>query len=888
MEDRPVFLDEPGEFWIANGIIYLVLPAGETAAGVTLELAARLSALRLQNAARVEIAGLAFRHFNIADPITDRLVNFRSMAAVHLDGPATQVTVRHCTFTQVAKAVLAYPRAVGDVIDHLTVRDCTINDTDQNAIMIRDGDQWEDPGRIGEIGHVNVLRNQLDNIGQRPWVHDEGHAIEIFCGQVVEVAGNMISRAYGSGIWCFNGKNENSYGTPSRRLRARPFNRVVVRENAVSDALLHTSDWGGIASWAGGPSYVYNNHVSNVRGYRHYSWRLYTHLGTPTLGLAVYFDHQYKGYAFNNVLRGSEPDPGARYSTTYGYFEANGFLNAVFNNTITGTVYGIGKYLGYNGHNRSHYLGNIFERMVATGAYINQNQGGDSAIDNPFTQPLGQGRVDPTTLAYGRNILAGTSTPAGGVGPNIKYTAVADFASAYVGEGALTATLGPSATPPVLTQTSTNDYRPESATLGQAVRYFVPWSLRDTVGEWHFRLSPLLPATIHGEHFNMSPEWYAADMYILIPRFNLTSPGLTATDYEAGVLEDWIQSAARLAPSRAYTLTHADMVADRSYAIGSVETYNYQGANRPRPDIGAGNLTVNFVARFPAGASGALAGKFSDRGWALALDTQGRLETRVALGTTVLVATDTAPLADDQWHHVIVEINRAQANGISLWVDGVRRVTQATGTMPAGDLANTADFILGARAGQSSVTGTLDFLRVARSTLAESETTAEELYTWEMHGPMRADFASRRATAGATRPAGALLGRTQPMDALHAWRAAHFGTAAPLGSADDEADPDGDTLPNLLEYALATDPLAANYPTPVQIARAPAEGNLQLTFTPQQLDVAFVLEASDDLVTWQSTLIATGSLVAGQAYTHTDTAPGDARRRFLRLRATIP
>ena len=40
------------------------------------------------------------------------------------------------------------------------------------------------------------------------------------------------------------------------------------------------------------------------------------------------------------------------------------------------------------------------------------------------------------------------------------------------------------------------------------------------------------------------------------------------------------------------------------------------------------------------------------------------------------------------------------------------------------------------------------------------------------------------------------------------WRALYFGTTVNSGPAADAADPDGDTIPNLLEYALGLDPAA--------------------------------------------------------------------------------
>jgi hypothetical protein len=43
--------------------------------------------------------------------------------------------------------------------------------------------------------------------------------------------------------------------------------------------------------------------------------------------------------------------------------------------------------------------------------------------------------------------------------------------------------------------------------------------------------------------------------------------------------------------------------------------------------------------------------------------------------------------------------------------------------------------------------GALDFLRIARSTLADSKTTIEELYAWEFNGPFLQDFTGRRRPA---------------------------------------------------------------------------------------------------------------------------------------------
>jgi hypothetical protein len=82
--------------------------------------------------------------------------------------------------------------------------------------------------------------------------------------------------------------------------------------------------------------------------------------------------------------------------------------------------------------------------------------------------------------------------------------------------------------------------------------------------------------------------------------------------------------------------------------------------------------------------------------------------------------------------------------------------------MPAGELAvalpadaildSPADLVVGA-----GLRGRLEFLRLARSSLAENRTTIAELYDWEFDGPQHRDFAGI-APAG-RRDAGALESR---------------------------------------------------------------------------------------------------------------------------------
>lgn len=87
-------------------------------------------------------------------------------------------------------------------------------------------------------------------------------------------------------------------------------------------------------------------------------------------------------------------------------------------------------------------------------------------------------------------------------------------------------------------------------------------------------------------------------------------------------------------------------------------------------------------------------------------------------------------------------------------MDG-RKDASARGVDGSISLANDGDAHVGGTPEGRFIDGALDFLRIAHGTLADADTTIEELCAWEFDGPFLRDFTGRKP-AGARRAAGAI------------------------------------------------------------------------------------------------------------------------------------
>ena len=122
---------------------------------------------------------------------------------------------------------------------------------------------------------------------------------------------------------------------------------------------------------------------------------------------------------------------------------------------------------------------------------------------------------------------------------------------------------------------------------------------------------------------------------------------------------------------------------------------------------------------------------------------------------------------------------------------------------------------------------------------------------------------------------------------LEGWRQTQFGITASTGNAADNADPDGDGLKNLLEYALNLPPNAAGrVPASVQATG----GNLEYLYdrgtAAFNSGTTYQVEWSDDLTTWSGAgVVETLLSDDGTTQQVKATLPaGSGGRRFVRLR----
>jgi len=570
LEDRPNFLDSPGEFWFdrrgRGGTLYLRLPDDGDPNSAQVEAARYTSLMDFDELRHVRISGLTFRFSNVYWNLTARQFVHKDVqpACVRLLGSGDDIRIDHCRFEHVNKAVRLKAVEDTDRLDRVVVADNDIRCTDHGAIEVEDSSRWakEDPP-FGELGDVQVMRNRLHTIGLRAIRSDSSHALLVNFAETLEVAGNMLDRCYGAGIFIFMGKG-------SIQKRDRPLSRGLIHHNKVTEALLAANDWGGIETWQGGPTYVFNNISGNPNGYWNWAYRP-NKPASARLGFAYYLDGAFKNYHFNNIAWGVSNDLSSKRCNNTAFYHATPtILNTFFNNTAYNFAHG-SCWSPVGG--RQFFLGNLWLNISKHVFNHGKQKEDKDAVYEHY--PL-------ETLAYARNVFHGITGALGFLeGSGSGDADLPGFRTAAQGRKMLASDIGVTADESPVRDAEGHDFRPTpgGAAIDHGVRAFVPWGLTRMVGEWHFRRNNADPTALIDEHWYLSPQVVNRVTYRNLPRFDLQGVNVTADSFVDGPLEDWTAGAIRLNGRDQYLRLPAPKRAQGALPTESLTTQTVQAAD---------------------------------------------------------------------------------------------------------------------------------------------------------------------------------------------------------------------------------------------------------------------------------------------------------------------
>jgi hypothetical protein len=773
IENVPAYLDSPGEFYFARegrfkGRLYVRLHEDADPRKTTLEAPAIQDIIAIRDQRHIEISGLSFGLNRVASVGDQFLMQISNPTCVRIGGDCRDIRVSNNEFHHVIMAVSAFPRPsqrltnlhsqgllpwkADDLLDEIHITDNDIAFCEREAICVVSG-AGRDPG-AGRLGHAEVLRNRLHEIGFRQghWRYSAIPAIRVWYPRTAEIAGNMIDRTWGSGLMVHGGKHGAD--------KHAPLTRILVHHNKVENTVLAVNDYGAISLWQGGPIYCYNNISGNAVG--HAPDR---DLKSPwkNVGYPYYIDGGYKIYTFNNISWGRSNEASDPYRNNGTYFMVFGFLNPVVNNTFYKAYKGIA---GSSG-NRSDILGNIVADIKTS--FIASNRMGDPSLaGGGDTGEMGLRGVP--SLAYANNLFGGDAEAGTLYRPNrraLRGGAVDKLISAQSVEQLSEqmrsfpiryGQLGWHSQDIPLVDPDSRDFRPKagSKAIDKGVKYFIPWALYATVGEWHFNQNQADPARVIDYHYYMTEEYIQRKMYEYIPTFDLAFAGATADAYVASASENWAPGAMRLDGKRtgvvARKTIESDFAVDLKAWVAKPQVSKkhipgkpwritdeqaiFPGRLRKTLDIKDTNVLVEAIVRVDPGRNGGtIAAKHDGKsGYRLGLDGRGRPMMLISAdGRSATVAGPEA-INDDEWHHVLGEFDRKAGWG-RIYVDG-KQVARSSHDLPAkASLSNGADFVVG-----RDLTGAIDFLRVCQGTLDDARTDIEELYAWQMRGPVTRDF----------------------------------------------------------------------------------------------------------------------------------------------------
>ncbi len=414
-----------------------------------------------------------------------------------LTGACRNIRVANCRFEHIVRAFIVASGGQGTA-DEIAFTDNDIQHADYGPIQAHNRGG---PPPAGNLYRLEILRNRLREVGLRPPRYDHGHAIQVIYALLPEVAGNVIDRCWGAGIYVWGGKGGAGldWGGRAHGNLTRPLSRVLIHHNKVTHSMLNTNDWGGIEFWQNGPAYIYDNISGDPGGYRYWSdvgagrtAEERSHV-TSRFGFAYYLDGAFKSYVFNNVAWGRTSDLTSPLCATGAFHEVVGFMNAIFNNTAYRFAAPFRRQSSLGGH--SAYLGNL---LMDSSEVIFRHADITAPEDTKLVR-AGVRHYPTESMAYANNVIVGRQRVFGYFDLDKSHATLESFRAGLAEDGALASQTGWQVEGSPVLSAEKHDFRPRagSAVIDRGVKYFVPWSLSAVVGEWQFTSClPIRPASL--------------------------------------------------------------------------------------------------------------------------------------------------------------------------------------------------------------------------------------------------------------------------------------------------------------------------------------------------------------------------------------------------------
>ena len=680
VENTPFMLDAPGEYYFdnTNNRIFIRLEGDKDPNTTTIEIASISTLIGIASRNDIEISGLTigFTTYNNV-----RFGQADGVPAIKIDN-SSNIVIKNCKFQYLNGGIMA--NGTGK---NIIVTDNEMNFMDDFSILLNGPDE------------VSILRNKIFENGTRHlgrWYS----AIPAIAGNLTvgEIAGNIIEHSWGSGI-------NFSWGKGGSATNTVPFIRGLVHHNKVSHSLQGVNDYGGIESWQGGPVYIYDNISEDAQGW-HYNWGPLV----KSLGYAFYLDGAFKQYIFNNIAKGTGFDRnGGLYNQVLGYYDM--YVHNVGYNANSFSSSGDGN-LALNGQN--YYLANVSD---STWRQFNHTTRSSGIPYESFGNNFFSGK------AFMGNFLSG------GLSAGYSFSEFVNKLNSFVPD---MGQVGYETSKRAFEKPSGGDFRPTASSelIDQGVKFFAPFPLKAVVGEWNFYKHKADSTLIKGENFYFTSEFTDRETYNNFPKNHLKAYGLEAGSFVKGNLEDFTQGALVFQGEQTYCDLKNDVTSKTICNNVDMTTTSF--------------ILESYFKTVAGHTGGVLISKFASVGYGYQMEVDGTGNAKFSTlnnGSSTFSQSSSVVINDGNWHHVLTEVNRA-ALSVKIYIDGVLANGAVSGAMPGTgtSLTNTADLLIGKNQEGNFLSGTMDFLRISKGTLADAKTTIEELYKWEFNGPFLHDF----------------------------------------------------------------------------------------------------------------------------------------------------